>query len=188
MMEPIVAQTKKWVETVVIGLNLCPFAKYVSDKGGIGYAVMPDLSQAAPAQLKAAVLASFENQVQSLDTQSMLDTILLIIPDGLSDFQTYLDLLYAAEDWLEEHGYAGVYQVASFHPDYQFAGEDPADPSNYTNRSPYPMLHILREEQITAALDFYAGDPAEIPERNMALTKKMGLAQMQALRAACMKG
>jgi uncharacterized protein len=187
-MESFITQTKAWVETVVIGLNLCPFAQHVSKKGGIEYTVMPNIGNTHPAQIKAAVLEAFEQQVQRLDTVSSIDTILLIVSEGLSDFQTYLDVLYAAEDWLEDHDYAGVYQVASFHPDYQFAGEDPADPSNYTNRSPYPMLHVLREAQITEALTFYTGDPEEIPERNMALTRQMGLAQMQALRAACMKG
>ena len=93
----------------------------------------------------------------------------------------YLDLVEMAEDLIEEEDYEGVYQVASFHPDYLFAGSDSEDPANYTNRSPYPMLHLLREESIEKALEHYSGDPDEIPERNIRFAREKGLAYMKRL-------
>ena len=115
-----------------------------------------------------------------------IETTLIIFPNHFADFEDYLDLVDLVEDLSVEQGYEGVYQIASFHPEYCFAGAEEEDPANYTNRSPYPMLHLLREESITRAVEHYK-DPEGIPERNMAFAKKKGLQYMQLLRAACLE-
>lgn len=178
MLTPI-EQTKKWVETVVVGLNLCPFARRVVERERIHYVLAED-------PLK--VLEVFRQTLRLLDENETIETALIVLSNGYTDFLEYLDLVDEAEAWIEEADYEGVYQVASFHPEYQFADSDIDDPANYTNRSPYPILHLLREASVSMALEWYPGDPDQIPERNVALTREMGLAQMQALKAACERG
>jgi hypothetical protein len=175
MLTPI-EQTQKWVETVVVGLNLCPFARRVVEKERIRYVLAEDESK---------TLEVFQQTLRLLDADETIETALIVLSHGYTDFLDYLDLLEEAENWIEEADYEGVYQVASFHPEYQFADSDMDDPANYTNRSPYPILHILREASVSLALEWYPGNPDQIPERNVALTREMGLAQMQALKAAC---
>lgn len=175
MLTPI-EQTQKWVETVVVGLNLCPFARRVVEKERIRYVLAEDESKA---------LEVFQQTLRLLDADETIETALIVLSHGYTDFLDYLDLLEEAENWIEEADYEGVYQVASFHPEYQFADSDMDDPANYTNRSPFPILHILREASVSMALEWYSGDPDQIPERNVALTREMGLVQMQALKAAC---
>ena len=102
------------------------------------------------------------------------------MPDHFSEFNDYLDLVEKAETLLTKNNYEGIYQIASFHPKYMFAGSDENDPSNYTNRSPYPMLHFLREESVTKAIAGYT-DIENVPKRNIAFTKEKGLAYMQQL-------
>ena len=114
-------------------------------------------------------------------------TSLLIYPTGFQDFEAYLDFLDMAELLLQKQGYEGVYQVASFHPNYCFAGEATTDAANYTNRSPYPMLHLLRESSLTAAIDTHA-DTEKIPLQNIAFARKKGAAAMQALLQAAING
>jgi hypothetical protein len=109
---------------------------------------------------------------------------LLIFSTSLSHFDDYLDFLHVAEQLLSAQGYEGVYQLASFHPDYCFDGANIDDPANYTNRSPYPMLHLLRESSLEKAIDRHP-HPEQIPAHNIALTRQLGLAKMQALLAAC---
>ena len=106
------------------------------------------------------------------------------LPVHFAEFEDYLDLVELAEALSVELGYEGIYQIASFHPEYCFGGADENDPANYTNRSPYPMVHLLREDSISRALEHYA-DPEGIPDRNIALARTKGLKQMQLLRAAC---
>jgi hypothetical protein len=115
-----------------------------------------------------------------MDIEPATETTLLILPEGCTQFNDFLDLTAMAEQLLIDQGYEGVYQLASFHPDYCFAGEDENDPANYTNRSPYPMLHIIREASIEQALKTYP-NPELIPERNIELTRKLGLEKIQAL-------
>ena len=113
-----------------------------------------------------------------------METTLLIIPASFKSFDAYLELVSHAQMLLEKWGYEGVYQLASFHPQYLFEGTQDDDPANYTNRSVYPMLHILREASLTVAIDSHP-DPQSIPVRNISYARKRGLAAMQLLRAAC---
>ncbi len=120
-----------------------------------------------------------------LDTHQDLETTLIILPDQFEDFKKYLDLVGFAEALNTQRGYDGIYQIASFHPEYIFAGSTDDDPANYTNRSPYPMLHILREESVTRAVEHYPNTD-EIPQHNIEFAKQKGLHYMKMLRAACL--
>ncbi|MEO9970976.1 MAG: DUF1415 domain-containing protein [Hyphomonadaceae bacterium] len=171
--------TKAWLARVIIGHGLCPFAKSEFDKGSIHYAVIdaPDQGQ----QLEQVMA-----QCRALDEDAEKETSLLIFPQGLSEFHDFVELLRRANALLKREGYEGVYQFASFHPDYCFGDASAEDPANYTNRSPYPMLHILREAGVEAALEGFAS-PENIPSRNIQLTQELGLAAMQDLLADCYK-
>ncbi len=176
--EQVIQYTKNWVEKVVIGCNFCPFAAREVTRGGAHYAIVrtDDIEQS---------LLSVIQECERLDTTEEIGTTLLIFPDHFGKFDAFLDLLSFSEALLEEHDYEGIYQIASFHPHYRFADVQANDPSNYTNRSPYPMLHLLRESSIDKALENYP-DPEGIPDRNIAYAKAQGLAQMKALLSACM--
>ncbi len=143
----VIADTQRWLQRAVIGLNLCPFAKAVDVKGQIHYAVtrsvgFKDLLDDLGTELKdLAALAP-----------AIRDTTLLIAPDGLADFLEFNDFLAQANRLLVKRGYDGIFQIASLHPMYEFADAQPDDVSNFTNRSPYPTLHILREESIDRAV------------------------------------
>lgn len=173
----IIEQTKNWVRQVVIGCNFCPFAKKELQLGRIHFEV------SSAVEMEAA-LETFMAECRRLDDNAEIETTLLVFADGFTDFDAYLALVEMAEDLLVEQDYEGVYQVASFHPDYCFAGAAENDPANYTNRSLLPMLHLLREDSLTDALDNFP-DPEGIPERNIAYAKEKGLAHMKALREAC---
>ena len=110
-----------------------------------------------------------------------METTFIIFPDNFSDFETYLDLVELSEALAADQGYEGIYQIASFHPEYCFEGAEADDPANYTNRSIYPMLHLLREDSLSDALDNFP-DAESIPERNIAFAQRKGLAFMQSLR------
>lgn len=171
--------TQCWVEKVVVGLNFCPFAKREVDAGRVHYAVN---SSKDPAQILQWLLT----ECSRLDQNPEIETSLLILPSGFEGFLDYLDLMDLAERLLAAEGYEGVYQLASFHPDYCFAGEDDDDPANYTNRSPFPMMHLIREASLETALAHHP-DPDGIPDTNIQLAREKGLLQMQALRQACME-
>ena len=175
--ENVVAQTKKWIVDVVVGCNFCPFAGREVKRGTIAYEVLENASA-------ATVLTAFEAALKKMGASPEIETTFLILPQGFGRFSDYLKLVSSAENLLKKKGYEGIYQVASFHPQYLFAGSLPNDPSNYTNRSPYPMLHLLREESVSRAVDSYP-DTHKIPEKNVAFAKQKGLAYMQALLAAC---
>jgi len=172
-------QTKKWLSTVVIAHGLCPFAKPEYDNKSIHYEVIEAVG--LEAQLEQLLL-----QCRVLDNEADIETSLLIFPTSLLDFDDYLDMLDIATALLKDHGYEGVYQLASFHPDYRFADMPDEDASHYTNRSPYPMLHILREASLEAALTAYS-HPEKIPARNIQYTQALGLDTMKALLAECYK-
>lgn len=167
--EEIVRQTRHWLEKAVIGLNLCPFAKPVHARDLIRYAV-------SAAETPEALLADLIEELQTLAAvePEEIETTLLIHPGVLSDFLDYNDFLGVAEDAVAGLGLEGVIQVASFHPQYQFAGTAPDDVTNYTNRSPYPMLHLLREESVERAVASVS-DPAEIYKRNMETLRRLGV-------------
>lgn len=176
-MPPIKQQTENWLKTVIIHYNICPFARAVVEKNAVHYCV--DESLALEENLQTLI-----EEVQRLDDDTEIETTLLIYAGAFADFDDFLDYLEMAEQFLAMQGYDGVYQLASFHPNYCFEGADESDAANYTNRSPYPMLHLLREAGIEKALEFYP-NPEKIPERNIKLTRELGLEKMQALLAAC---
>jgi uncharacterized protein len=166
--DEIVAATKEWLEKAVIGLNLCPFARAVYVNEQIRYVVS---DAAAPEALLADLLVELRT-LEAADPTA-IDTTLLIHPNALTDFLDYNDFLETAEAAVADLGLEGVLQVASFHPEYQFAGTAPDDIENYTNRSPYPMLHLLREESVERAVEAFP-DAAEIFEKNIATLRLLG--------------
>lgn len=172
-----ILNTKKWLSNVIIGHGICPFAKREFDKDSIEYSVIET------ADLKRQLEQLIEH-CEALDKDRHIETSILIFPSGLMDFEGYLDMLGIANALLKAQGYEGIYQLASFHPDYRFDGAPDDDPSNYTNRSPYPILHILREASVEAALKTYP-NPENIPQRNIDLTRRLGLTVMKNLLAEC---
>jgi hypothetical protein len=160
--------TRHWLTRAVIGLNLCPFAKAVHVKEQIRYAV-------SDARDLEGVLSDLEAELQRLEAAdaTRIDTTLLIVPHGLADFREFNDCLFFAERRVAQMGLEGVLQIASFHPHYQFDGTEPDDIENYTNRAPYPTLHLLREASITRAVEAYS-DTAGIYERNMETLRRLG--------------
>jgi hypothetical protein len=164
--------TRRWVEDVVIGLNLCPFARRVCDAGRVRYVVTP---AADPGGLLTAL--GRELLALAAAPRAVAETTLLIHPRALPAFPDYNDFLPAADRLARDLGLRGVIQVAGFHPDYRFAGTSPGAAENYTNRSPHPMLHLLREESVTEV----AGDPAAlaaIPRRNVETLRRLGRAEI----------
>jgi len=173
----IIQQTKNWLLNVIIEHSFCPFAKREYDQQRIHYAVID--SEDMQTQLEELIL-----QCEAMDNDSNRETSLLIFPSGLTHFENYLDLLEISTELIAKQGYEGVYQLASFHPNYRFEGASMDDASNYTNRSPYPMLHILREASIEKALASYPS-PENIPQRNIELTRELGLTTMKKLLHDC---
>lgn len=174
----IVAQTKKWITDVVVGCNFCPFAARELKRGSIQYQVIQSAE-------RKDVLEALAQAFNELDANKKIETTILILPNGFDKFSNYLQLAELAESLLKKEGYEGIYQVAGFHPQYIFAGSSGDDPANYTNRSPYPMLHLLREESLSLAIDNYPGTE-NIPQKNIEYANAKGLAYMQLLREACM--
>lgn len=166
-------QVQTWLTSFIIKYNICPFAKKEHDKDSIHYVVVDSKDTALC--LEAVIL-----ECRRLDTEAEIETTLIIYPDYFIQFDDYLDFLSMAESLLIEQGYEGIYQLASFHPEYCFEGESQSDPANYTNRSPYPMLHLIREHSLEIALQTFP-HPELIPQRNIEFTRKMGLEKIQAI-------
>jgi hypothetical protein len=166
--EAIIQATRNWLERAVIGLNLCPFAKSVYVKEQVRYVVS---NATTPEQL----LETLMDELQHLSDTSaeQVDTTLLIHPFVLNDFEDYNEFLDVADVAVEDMQLEGELQVASFHPDYQFADSDPNDISNYTNRAPYPILHLLREDSIARAVEAFP-QAEEIFEKNIETMEKLG--------------
>jgi len=164
-----IATTRRWLERAVIGLNLCPFAKAVVAKEQVRI-VLSD------ATTPEALLAELGEELLRLrDTPAeQVDTTLLIHPRVLGDFLDYNDFLDDADALVEALALDGVLQVASFHPDYQFAGSAPDDVENFTNRAPYPILHLLREDSVARAVAAFP-DPDAIVERNIETLRGIGV-------------
>ncbi|MDN7675696.1 DUF1415 domain-containing protein [Burkholderia oklahomensis] len=164
----ILAATRHWLTRAVIGLNLCPFAKSVHVKRQIRYAISRATS------LEAA-LTDLERELRRLEAADPdeIDTTLLIFPNTFGDFLDYNDALWFADRLLQQLRLEGTLQIASFHPHYQFDGTGPDDIENYTNRAPYPILHLLREASIERAVDAFP-DAADIYERNQAMLRRLG--------------
>lgn len=174
----IIQQTEKWIKSVVIDLNFCPFASKALLKKSVRYIV---LKEVGVKQSLEALVQEFE----FLNDHEDIETTFIIFANDFVDFKVYLQLVKKAENTITKEDYDGIYQVASFHPDYCFDGSDSDDAANYTNRSIYPMLHVLREDSLTKALALYPS-PELIPEHNITLARQKGLQYMQMLRAACM--
>jgi hypothetical protein len=177
--EKIIAETKQWVKEVVIGLNFCPFALKEFNKNTIRYVVDESSTQ------KPCIDAVL-NECTALDNDETIETTLLILPNGFESFTTFLNLVDKVEHHLFKNNYDGIYQLAHFHPDYLFADSDENDAANYTNRSIYPMLHILRESSLDKILNEFA-NPDAIPDKNIELARTKGLEFMQQLRLSCLK-
>lgn len=164
----IIADTRVWLERAVIGLNLCPFARAEYVRNRIAFRV----SKATTMESLLSQLEAVLRELVAADPSS-IETTLLIHPHVLQDFFDYNEFLGDADALLARMGLEGVVQIASFHPQYQFAGEDPADMSHFTNRSPYPMLHLLRESSVERAVR--SGEDAEtIVARNLATVRRLG--------------
>ncbi|CAB3704310.1 peptidase [Achromobacter marplatensis] len=165
----VVAETRDWLTKAVIGLNLCPFAKAVQVKDQIRFAV----SDATDAE---GVLTDLQDELALLaeTDPEKIDTTLLIIPDALDDFLDFNDFEELSDRLLKRMRLVGELQVATFHPLFQFADTQPDDIENYTNRSPYPILHLLREDSIDRAVESFP-DAAEIYEKNIDTMNKLGL-------------
>jgi uncharacterized protein len=165
----ILTATRHWLTRAVIGLNLCPFAKSVHVKQQIRYAI----SEATDLE---GVLTDLETELKALDAAdpAQIDTTLLILPHALADFLDFNDAIYFADRLLGQLRLEGTLQIASFHPQYQFEGTVPEDIENYTNRAPYPILHLLREASIERAVEAFP-DAADIYERNQATLRRLGL-------------
>ena len=166
--EKIIAATKLWLERVVIGLNLCPFAKAVHVKNQIRYVVS---SATTHEDLLRDLMRELEVLAETPATN--IDTTLLVHPYVLTDFIEYNDFLDVADAALEDMDLEGLLQVASFHPQYQFAGTQPDDIENYTNRSPYPMLHLLREASVVQAVSAFP-ESEKIFDKNIETLRRLG--------------
>ena len=166
--EEAIAATKLWLERAVIGLNLCPFAQSVQVRNQIRYVVS---AAQTPEELLRDLLAEFEILAES--SSAKIDTTLLIHPHVLTDFLDYNDFLEIADEALAEVELDGELQIASMHPQYQFADTELDDITNYTNRSPFPTLHLLREASIEQAVAAYP-DAAQIFEKNIETMRRLG--------------
>lgn len=176
--EKIIEQTTNWIKSVVIDCNFCPFAAKAVLKKSIRYIVKSNVDM-------TQCLSALKEELYHLETDPETETSFIILPEDFKNFDDYLDLVEEAEDLLVRENFDGIYQIASFHPEYCFEGSDENDPANYTNRSIYPMLHILREDSLTKALSLYP-HPEQIPKNNIAFAREKGLQYMQLLRSACM--
>ncbi|MYM38082.1 DUF1415 domain-containing protein [Duganella qianjiadongensis] len=166
--DAVIAATAHWVDKAVIGLNLCPFAKAVQVKQQIRYVVS---DATTPEQLLEQLVAELEVLAEA--NPEKIDTTLLVHPQVLGDFADFNEFLDIADAALEELQLDGELQIASFHPDYQFADTDQNDIDNYTNRSPYPTLHLIREDSIDRAVQAFP-EAADIFEKNIATMRALG--------------
>ncbi|AUL20005.1 peptidase [Bordetella holmesii] len=166
--QAVAGEVRRWLDSAVIGLNLCPFAKAVQVKGQVRYAVSDATDEEGVLQdLEAELLLLSQTDPDSVDTT------LLILPEALPDFYDFNDFEELSERLLKRMRLVGELQVATFHPLFQFAETDPDDIENYTNRSPYPILHLLREESIDRAVEAFP-DAAEIYEKNIETMRALG--------------
>lgn len=169
--DKIIQFTQQWVESFVVELNLCPFAKRELINNRVRFSVTEAITE-------EQLLETLQIELELLNNNTLIETTLLIHPRVLQDFYDYNQFLNFADNLLLEMELVGVYQIASFHPDYQFSDTNPEDVENYTNRSPFPMLHILREESLEKAIDNYP-DVDQIPSRNIELINSLGADKLE---------
>jgi hypothetical protein len=175
----IINETRAWVDRAVIGLNLCPFAKAVQAKQQVRYVV----SQATTEEELLTLLCEEMQHLAGADP-AVLDTTLVIHPGVLTEFLAFNDFLDVADAALEALGHGGVLQIASFHPQYQFAGTDSDDVTNATNRSPHPTLHLLREASVSRAVAAFP-QAQDIYDNNLRTLRALGAEGWAALMAGC---
>jgi hypothetical protein len=175
----ITESVRQWVESFVVELNLCPFVK----RELVNNRVRLSTTNAVTEEQLLEVL---QTELGLLNKDAAVETTLLIHPEVLQNFYDYNEFLSLADSLLIEMGLEGVYQIASFHPNYQFGGTDPEDVENYTNRSPYPMLHLLREDSLEKVIANYP-DTDQIPTRNIKLMNSMGQDKLNEIMQACVK-
>jgi len=174
MSSEAINETKQWLKDIVIGLNFCPFAKKIFNAETIHFFI-------SEAKTIEEALVELIDQCQNLDKNEQIETSLIIYTNQneialkTNDFFEYLNLLDLANDLLATENYEGVYQLASFHPKYQFENTQSDDAENYTNRSPYPMLHLLREKSMTKAIENFP-NADDIPARNIQTAVNKGVA------------
>ncbi|MBX2874545.1 MAG: DUF1415 domain-containing protein [Saprospiraceae bacterium] len=171
----VIRRTQFWLKEIVIGLNLCPFAALPFAQETVRYTVLDTIQE-------EEILAQLKLEIQRLENtpEVLLETSLLILPKAFPDFLDFNDFLYTANTLLEGEGWGGQFQIASFHPYYQFAGTKAAAPENYTNRAPFPILHLLREESVSSALETVK-NPEEIYQRNIKTMEELGAAGIHRL-------
>jgi hypothetical protein len=175
--EAIVGAVRRWLEDLVIELNLCPFAGSELARNRVRFVM-------SGATTEEQLLAALEGELLLLNNDAAVETTLLIHPDVMQDFFDYNQFLDTADRLLVSMGLEGVYQVASFHPDYQFADTAKDDAENYTNRSPYPLLHILREASLEQSINAYP-DVEQIPLNNIKKMNSLGREKLQTLIRSC---
>ena len=175
--DQIISAVQHWVETLVVGLNLCPFAKRELAKNRVRFLV-------SSASSEEQLLGDLESELILLESDNHIETTLLIHPRVLQDFYDYNQFLDYAEGLVTQMNMEGLYQIASFHPEYQFAGTEPDDVENYTNRAPFPLLHLLREESLERAIDSYP-QVEQIPDRNIERLNDLGQDKVHALLRSC---
>jgi len=173
----IVESVKYWLEKTIIGFNFCPFAKREFLNESIHYEVVDESNTQEQ-------IFALSHELKRLDENPGIETTLFILPVGLESFFDYLDFLQLANDLNTDLGYEGVYQLASFHPDYCFADAQQDDPANYTNRSPLPIIHIIREASLEKVLAHYP-HPEEIPYRNINLAEEKGIQVFEDILKKC---
>lgn len=175
--QQVIEATRRWVERFVIAMNLCPFVRREVERGSLRFSV-------TDAGDDRQLLQSLHDELELIGADSDIETTLLIHPSVLQDFGDYNQFLGDCEELLRMLDLEGVFQIASFHPRYRFAGTDPGDAENFTNRSPYPMLHILRESSVAKAVDSYP-DVEQVPSRNIVNLNAQGTEQLTSLWKTC---
>lgn len=164
-----------WLNSVVIGLNLCPFSGKPMRENRVRFHI-------SAATTEEEILTDLAIEMELLDSAptTEIETTLVIVPNALGDFFAYTQCLTWAQAQLKRQGWQGIFQLASFHPDYCFAGAEPNDAENLTNRAPYPIIHVIREASLAKALEYFEG-VEEIPERNKACVEALSEEQKHRL-------
>jgi len=174
---PLIKSVKYWLDKTIIGFNFCPFARKEFINDTIHYEVVDEAN-------REEQLMALTHEFTRLDEQPEITTTLVLFPVGLESFFDYLDFLEITNELLTELGYEGIYQLASFHPDYCFADVQQEEPSNYTNRSPVPIIHLLREDKLERVLASYP-EPEMIPDNNIKQTEKYGVQVFKDILRGC---
>ncbi len=173
----IITHTQNWLKNIVVAFNFCPFVKREILRNSIYYAVCRFVET-------AHCLEAMHKELLRLDDHVDIETTLVVFPETFHNFEEYLGFVDICQAFIRQQGYEGIYQLATFHPDYCFADAAVHDPANYTNRSPYPLIHIIREESLERVLEIYE-DPESIPEKNIILAREQGTEILHKLLLNC---